>query len=151
MYSTLVPSCPTANIHMVLSAATANKPDNHSIMDTSWYRITLGIKCIDHIDHIDHISNTTIYEKTYTRPLIHLLQQQQLQFISHVLRKWTTRNQPVPIYTISWQKKHQGRQPTTFLSYIQPWSQKQLKTEQLTLTKLVVACTAAERWWWWLI
>ena len=60
----------------------------------------LGIK------RIDHIPNTTIYEKPDTKPRIYLLQQEQLQFIGHVLRM----NKEEPIYTISWQKT--SRSPT---------------------------------------
>ena len=90
----------------------------------------LGIK------RIDHIPNTTIYEKPDTKPLIYLLQQEQLQFIGHVLRM----NKEEPIYTISWQK-HRGRQPTTFLSYIK----KLLGYLEGMLTTAMISKTAQDR------
>ncbi len=104
--------------------------------------------------------NATIYIMTNTKPLVECVRSRQLKFLGHILRM--PDDEPVrlyALYTPQHGKKKPGWQSTSFLTYIQRLlgdSECMFQPDQITSLaqarkgwkKLVVACSAADRWWW---
>ena len=119
---------------------------------TSCYRIMLNIK------RIDRVSNAKIYDLTQTAPLVENVRTRQLRFLGHVLRM--PDDDPCKEYALyipPHGKRKPGRQRTLFLRYIQhllgdtdnmigPGKQSELAQDRCGWRKLVVACSAADRW-----
>ena len=119
---------------------------------TSCYRIMLNIK------RIDRVSNAKIYDLTQTAPLVENVRTRQLRFLGHVLRM--PDDEPCKEYALYFPphgKRKPGRQRTLFLRYIQhllgdtdnmigPGKQSELAQDRCGWRKLVVACSAADRW-----
>ena len=74
-------TCVTILLYGCESLVTSQDMENKiNAFATSCYRAMLIIK------HIDLVLNTTVYSKTNTVPLIHLVRHRQLKFLGHILR-----------------------------------------------------------------
>ena len=116
----------------------------------------LGIK------RTDRVPNETIYAITDTKPLIRTTIYRQLQFLGHILRMDDL--EPSKIYAMyepPHGKRPQGSQRKLYAQQAKVWIDPTgnfsesdiLRTAQdrINWKRLVVDCSAVERWWWWWI
>jgi hypothetical protein len=96
----------------IISADMANKINSFA---TSCYRIMLGVR------RIDKVPNDTIYQVTGEKPLLVAVQQRQLRWVGHALRRDPF--EPSNIFALyepapSHGRIHAGRPATSFRQYI---------------------------------
>ena len=107
--------------------------------------------------------NATIYDLTQAAPLMENVRTRQLSFLGHILR--LRDEEPCKenaLYIPPHGKRKPGRQRTLFLTHIQhllgdtdnmigPDKLSELAQNRCGWKKIVVACSAADRWWWYTI
>ena len=118
---------------------------------TSCYRIMLNIK------RIDSVSNATVHDLTQAAPLVENVRTRQLRILGHVLRLPDDEScKEYALHIPTHGKRKPGRQRTLFLTYIQhllgatdnmigPNKLSELAEDRYGWTKIVVACSAADR------
>ena len=110
----------------------------------------------------ESITNGILYELTNQRPLSETIQQRQLRFIGHSLRR--SPNELINQYALYTPKENngkrrRGRPATIYAKYIEKLINKdtppteneirKLATKREIWTKIVVDCKFAVEWWWW--
>ena len=110
----------------------------------------------------ESITNGILYELTNQRPLSETIQQRQLRFIGHSLRR--SPNELINQYALyipkeNNGKRRRGRPATIYAKYIEKLINKdtppteneirKLATKREIWTKIVVDCKFAVEWWWW--
>ena len=117
---------------------------------TNCLRIILGIK------RLDRVPNSELYRLTQLRPVTQTIQEKQLRWIGHILRK--ALDEPINIYAL-YQPTHghrrRGRQRLLYPEYIaglindevtlSPPEIRKMAQDRIGWSKLVSDCSAADR------